>query len=52
MNMSDKSFMLITALLSVLCAIWAFTVTVAMSYALIVNAIFSFVIAFKIEKMS
>ena len=48
--MSDKSFMLITALLSISCAIWAFFVTTAMAVALIVNAIFCFVMAFKIEK--
>lgn len=50
--MSDKSFMLITALLSILCAIWAFSETTAMAMALIINALFCFVMAFKIENMS
>lgn len=50
--MSDKSFMLITAFISILCAIWACFVTVAMATALILNAIFCFVMAFKIEKIS
>ena len=44
--------MLITALISILCAIWACFVTVAMAAALILNAIFCFVMASKIEKIS
>ena len=50
--MSDKSFMLIAALMSILCAIWACFVSIAMAVALIINAIFCFVMAFKIEKLS
>lgn len=51
--MSDKSFMLITALLSTLCVIWALSVELfAMAAALMFNSIFSFVMAYKIEKIS
>ena len=50
--MSDKSFMLITTLFSILCAIWAcFVPSYGMAVALILNAIYSFVMAFKIEKI-
>lgn len=42
--------MLTTALLSILSAIWAFQETVAMAEALILNALFCFVMALKIEK--
>lgn len=48
--MSDKSFMLITALISILCAIWACYVTTAMAVALIANSLFCFFMAFKNEK--
>ncbi len=51
--MSDKSFMLITAFLSALCVIWAIHIeSYGMAAALIVNAIYSFVMAFKIEKIN
>lgn len=50
--MSDKAFLLIAALLSILCAIWAYFVTIAMATSLIINALFCFVMAFKIEKSS
>ncbi len=50
--MSDKSFMLITALFSILCAIWAcFVPAYGMAAALVLNAIYSFVMAFKIEEI-
>ena len=53
MIMSDKSFMLITALLSTLCVIWALSVDLfAMAMALMLNSLFCFVMAFKIGKMS
>ncbi len=51
--MSDKSFMLIAALLSALCVIWAICIkSYGMAAALIINTIYSFVMAFKIEKIS
>lgn len=42
--------MLITALISILCAIWACVVTTAMAMTLIANAIFCFVMAVKWRK--
>lgn len=49
--MSDKTIMLLTALASLLVAIWAcFIPTIAMAAAMVANAIFSFVMAFKLEK--
>ena len=51
--MSDKALLLITALLSVLCVIFAFSVkSYGMAAALIVNTVYSFVMAFKIDKIS
>ncbi len=51
--MSDKSIMLITALLSALCVIWAVSVELyGMGATLMLNSVFSFVMAFKIEKMN
>lgn len=50
--MSDKSFMLVTALLSALCVIWAICIkTYGMAALLIVNTVYSFVMAFKINKI-
>lgn len=46
--MSNKSIMHLTAIASVLCAVWAwFIPAYAMALAMIVNAIFSFVMAIK-----
>ncbi len=50
--MSDKKLMLLTALASILCAVWAcFVPAYVMCAAMIINAVFSFYVAFKIEKM-
>jgi len=51
--MSDKNFMLMTTLLSALCVVWAICIKVyGMAALMIVNTIYSFVMAFKIEKIS
>ncbi len=50
--MNDKTLMLLIALASLLCAVWAcFIPTAAMIVAMVANAFFSVVMAFKIEKM-
>jgi hypothetical protein len=50
--MSDKTLMLLTALASVLCAVWACYIPAhSTAAALILNAIVSFVLAFRLEKM-
>ena len=51
--MNDKTLMLLTALASFLCAIWAcYVPAMATAVALVFNAIISLILAFKIEKMS
>lgn len=48
--MSDRLIMLLTAFASIVCAIWAcFVPAFAMAAAMIVNAIFSFIMAFKLK---
>ena len=50
--MSDKAFMLLTAFVSILCAVWAcFVPAFGMTAAMIANAILSVILAFKLEKM-
>ena len=49
--MSDKTLMLITAFVSVLCVIWAlFVPSFGIAVALLLNAILSVYLAFKIKK--
>ena len=49
--MSDKILMLIVAFVSILCVIWAFGVpSMGMAVALLLNAILSVYLAFKLEK--
>ena len=51
--MKDKIIMLLTAFISILCAVWAYYVPAHLvAVALIVNSIVSFVLVFKLEKMS
>lgn len=50
--MSDKTLLLLTALASLLCVVWAcFVPAYGMAAAMVANAIYSFVMAFKIERM-
>ena len=50
--MNDKTLMLLTALISILCAIWAcYVPAYSTAVALILNAIVSLVLAFKLGKM-
>jgi len=49
--MSDKTLMLIVALVSILCAFWAlFVPSMAMAMALIMNAVLCVYLAFKLDK--
>jgi hypothetical protein len=50
--MSEKTTMLLTAIASILCAVWGvFAEAYAMTAAMIFNAVVSFVLAFKLGKM-
>lgn len=49
--MSDKKIMLITAFVSILCVFWAlFVPSFGIAVALLLNAIFSVYLAFKLGK--
>ena len=49
--MSDKTLMLIVAFVSILCVIWAlFVPSIGMAFALLINAILSIYLAFKLDK--
>lgn len=51
--MSKKTIMLLTAIASILCAIWAFSVkSGGVAIVLIGNAIFSFIMAFRLKKIN
>lgn len=50
--MNDKTIMLLTALFSILCAIWAcYVPAYSTAAALVLNAIVSVVLAFRLGKM-
>ena len=51
--MSDKTLMLIVAFVSILCVIWAlFVPSIGMAVLLLLNAILSVYLAFKLDKIN